>query len=363
MREALDFGERSLAIAREVGAREQIAFTLTDLWRPYIGDGDLERARTTLEASRPMWRELDNPAMLAENLGSACQLSRLLGNDDEAIAFAEEAREISARTGNLWGESYALSSVYPISIERGDLGTAIALMHECIDVAGRAGFIPALAITRADLGWVHAYLGDLETGRELVRQGAEVALERQPISLPWAQTAWAYLHLIAGELDQAEDALDAADLLLMPEPSRTSMWVWASLARARLAAARGDDARAIELVDGVLARLRSLGIHPYLPEALLVRGRSLAALGRTDEARQALVDARAEAETLGHRRALWEVLAALADVVERTGDPDDARGLRAEAERVVLAVADSVDDVRLRALFLDRPGVRAVLTS
>ena len=40
-------GERSLALAREVGAREQIAFVLNDLWRPYMSTGDLSAARGT----------------------------------------------------------------------------------------------------------------------------------------------------------------------------------------------------------------------------------------------------------------------------------------------------------------------------
>ena len=41
-------GERSLAIARELNAREQIAFTLNDLWRPYAAVGDLAASRACL---------------------------------------------------------------------------------------------------------------------------------------------------------------------------------------------------------------------------------------------------------------------------------------------------------------------------
>ena len=40
-REATEAGGRSLALAREIGAREQIAFTLSDLWRPYAAMGDV----------------------------------------------------------------------------------------------------------------------------------------------------------------------------------------------------------------------------------------------------------------------------------------------------------------------------------
>src|SRR5207247_4130020 len=50
--EAVEAGERSLELAREIGAREQIAFTLTDLWRPYTAAGDLSSAQRSLEEAR-----------------------------------------------------------------------------------------------------------------------------------------------------------------------------------------------------------------------------------------------------------------------------------------------------------------------
>jgi hypothetical protein len=61
------------------------------------------------------------------------------------------------------------------------------------------------------------------------------------------------------------------------------------------------------------------------------------------------------ARELGHRRVLWEILAALADVSERS-----APGRRAKARSIVEQIAASVDD-GLRATFLARPDVRAVL--
>ena len=44
-KEAVDAGEASLAIARELDAREQMAFTLNDLWRPYSAISDLKAAQ------------------------------------------------------------------------------------------------------------------------------------------------------------------------------------------------------------------------------------------------------------------------------------------------------------------------------
>jgi class 3 adenylate cyclase/tetratricopeptide (TPR) repeat protein len=360
MREALDAGERSLALARELGARERLALALTDLWRPYVGNGDLRAARATLEEARPILRELENLPILTENLAGAATLSRLAGDDDDAIALAEEAREISVRSGNGWGEAYALMCEYEIHRDRGEIGTAIAMMRHCLEIAEDAGFVPALAIARADLAFVHASLGDLQTARELLAEAVEVAKERQPITMPGVRIASAHVHLIAGEVDEAEAALADTDLLLMPEAGRTTVSLWWSLARARLASARGDHDEAVESADAVIERLRRLGIRPFVAEALLLRGRSLAALGRLEDAERALLEARADAEALGHRLALWEICEALSSLMAERGDGERARSVREDARRHVEAIARRIDDDRLRSLFLARSdGIRS----
>jgi len=76
-----------------------------------------------------------------------------------------------------------------------------------------------------------------------------------------------------------------------------------------------------------------------------------------------LRDARSEAEPLGHRRVLWEILRELSDVREAREDPDEASRLRAEAGRVVLEIAGTIDDEPLRTGFLARPELEAVLAA
>ncbi len=145
MREAVDAGERSLSLARELGEREQMAFTLNDLWRPYVAMGDLPAARRSLDEALPIWRELENLPMLAENLASAASLCRFAGDDDDALALAGEARDVAASIGNLWGQAYAAMNAYQIHLDRGEVGTAVTLLREAIDMGERAGFVAAEA--------------------------------------------------------------------------------------------------------------------------------------------------------------------------------------------------------------------------
>ncbi len=92
-----------------------------------------------------------------------------------------------------------------------------------------------------------------------------------------------------------------------------------------------------------------------------MQGTSLAALGRRPEAERVLREARSEAEALGHRRVLWEILRELNAVRAAEGDLEEAGRLRGEAGRIVREIAETVEDERLRSSFLGRPEVKVVL--
>jgi hypothetical protein len=65
---AVEAGEASLAIARELGEREQIAFTLNDVSRAHMAIGDFGTAAERLAEARQLWEALDNRPMLADSL-------------------------------------------------------------------------------------------------------------------------------------------------------------------------------------------------------------------------------------------------------------------------------------------------------
>jgi class 3 adenylate cyclase/tetratricopeptide (TPR) repeat protein len=358
-REAVDAGERSLAIARELDDRRQLAFTLTDLWRPYAAVGDMRSALACLEESRPIWRELDNLPMLCENLSSTAQIAGAIGRNDEALALCDEAYATAEEIGNPWGQSYSLLNAYPVDVTLGNYGRAIARMHECMELGERSGFLIPLALTRADLGVLHGILGRFEEGRELIDEAFDAANEINPVTLPWVLVSKAALSLAAGELDEAEDALARCDVDKYPGALVAAALV--EQVRGEVALARKDAALAIEIADASLAWLYELDLARFLPAALLLKGRALDAFGRAEKAEAALREARAEAERLGARPILWQADAALASIASDRGDPAEATQLLAESRATIDAIAATIDDEDLRASFLGSPDVRAVL--
>ncbi len=83
--EAIECGERSLAIAREMNLQEQLAYTLNDIGELYVLTGQLERGKASNQEARQMWQAMNNLPMLADNLGYATMSHTLAAEYQPAI--------------------------------------------------------------------------------------------------------------------------------------------------------------------------------------------------------------------------------------------------------------------------------------
>ena len=110
---AIDYGEQSLALARDHNLREQLAYTLSDISRVYFPSGRKADAWSALGESRELWRALGNMPMLADNLNSSADFYFTGGEHDKAVEASEEAIRVSRSVGNLWGEAAGLFAVAP----------------------------------------------------------------------------------------------------------------------------------------------------------------------------------------------------------------------------------------------------------
>jgi hypothetical protein len=108
--------------------------------------------------------------------------------------------------------------------------------------------------------------------------------------------------------------------------------------------------------------LRRFSSPIYLADGLYLRSQALLFLGRADAAYDALMQARAEAEALGARRILWEILFALSQIEAERGNAAEAEALRRQAREIVEYIADHAGAPELRASFLGQPRVREALS-
>ena len=349
---AVEAGEASLAIARDLGEREQLAFTLNDLSRAYMSAGDFPAAADRLAEARALWEELENRPMLGDNLAVSSAMRLLAGDHAGAMSEARFGVSIAESIGNRWGESLALMGVYHVQLDRGDLGDGMGSIERCREAGELGGFGYAAVATRADLARVIAYLRNGERALRLAEEALAIARDDFPPAVPIAAVAEADARIALDDLDGARRALDRVIDPPFPEPDRTLLLTYAGLARARVALAIGEAEEAGRAAQGVLRLLAPSRAEILVAEATLIIARARIDLGLHEEAGRALADAVERADRLGEALPLWEALALRAEAFERRGAGSDAADDRRRARAIVGRIAAGIDDADLRASFL-----------
>ena len=358
--QAIDAGERSLALARELDLHEQTAQTLNDLGSfIYLYSGRLDQAKVALEEAGKLWEMQGNKPMLADSLSGSSIAHTYAGDFAQAIALSEQAAKVSHEIGNVWGQSYSKWTLGDVYREQGDYGRAIAVSETCIQLAEQAGFLAAQTYTRMRLARIYADLGALDHAMALAR--AALALARTHLSshVSHGLGILAGVEIACGSLAEAQRSIDEAQ----HDPYRESWAVFhlpVLAAGVQLALARGEHRRGLAAAEDLLLHLREYGMRSGLPEALYLQARALMGLGQPEDGRDRLLEARIEAEAIGSRRILWRVLEALGQL---EGDAGRAEELHREALQVIDYIAEHIDREDLRATFLGQPGVRAVVAS
>jgi len=356
---AVEAGEASLEIARELADREQLAFTLNDVSRAHMAAGDLEIAELRLEEARNLWEGLDNRPMLAENRTIAGSIRLLSGDHAAAMAEGQRALAIASSIDNAWGQAAASITVYRCRLDQGDIGPAIEEIHRTLELGERGGFVIAGVLARADLARTLVDLGDLRRALELADRAVDLALQNSPVFTALASIPKAEVLRAMGRHAEANEALRDIDVRGYPEPDRTFSMTAQRLTASALALDADDPLRAETIATELVEDLRRGGVRILVAEGLLARARARISSGTLEEAEADLAAAVEEADRLGERRVLWRALALTADLRDRVGAAG-ADDLRRRAAGIVDGVAAGISDEDLRASFLARDDVVAL---
>lgn len=357
---AIAYGEQSLALARELGLREQLALTLNDLGKAYMGAGQMQRVQESLDESRDLWRDLDNLPLLSDNLMMSATLTMLQGNLDQSIAFAEEGRKISHRIGNPQGEFSNQGTLIVILCERGEYARVLELIESALPRVEALKMYPSVALLCAIQGWVFAVLGAFDCARESARFAlAVVDQPMPPFFRTWTFSYLARLYVLCGDLTAAMGAIQQTHMgpgTLGFEPSN----LFGTLAEGEFALARADFTQASAQMKEYAGRLRQAHIRLGLADVLYLQADGLRAQGETAQALELLKQARTEAEALQARRILWQILARQSEIELQRGNAAEAEACRVQAQAVVEYIVQH-SPAEFRSGFLSLPQVQAVM--
>ena len=346
--QAIAYGEQSLAIAREHGLKEQLAYTLNDIARAYFTVGKGERAWAAQKESNNLLRELGNLPMLTDSLITSAGGHYFLGNFDDAMASAEECLAISRSIGSIWGQAVSLYVLGAIHVERGEIGNSIRVLKEALPLAKQAGFNPPVTV-RLRLALFCGMFGDTAQGFELARRALEEGDNRV-----FSMAALAQLHLCNGDPAEADAAIqEACKEFDNGESDPRASYAILQVIEGDVALANGHYERAASLADRTITTLREMGQRVFYPDILRFKGESLFAMGHISEAKAVLEEALAEAEAQGSRRALRSLLPALARHASHCGATAEAEALGIRAQEVVKYIAEHAGTPELRAACLN----------
>jgi predicted ATPase/class 3 adenylate cyclase len=158
--------ERSLAIWRELGDRDQQAKELNSLGIAHHHLGGLEVARPLLEESIAIAREVGNPVRLAAGLTNLGQLESAAGHFDRATRALQEALTLDSELGDLLGAALDRQSLALVSLRAGHPGEARDLLSGTFGYVASSGNTSFLVNILELAAAITAGLGDpLRAGR------------------------------------------------------------------------------------------------------------------------------------------------------------------------------------------------------
>jgi tetratricopeptide (TPR) repeat protein len=359
---AIEHGEQSLVIARELNLREQIAYTLNNLALAYLSQ-NLYKAIPILSEVEMLWREQNNLSMLTDALGMSVFINFLHGNLDKAVAASLEAYRLSESIGNLWGQSFALMAVGAVYAQRGEIDKGLETMELCLRLSEQAGHMAPLVETRTMMAEVYAELGIMDKAWEVTELAYQTAEKYLPSQTPLPMIDKAWIRFLEGDYEEAETIVAQVKAELTNEQSRMAL-IFMQQVKMRLEVAlawqRGEYEVALDLVEQAEKLISEIGIIVVLADVLYYKGMTLVRLNRNAEAQVALQSARTEAEKRDLKFNLLHILSAQCDMAEQEGKREMVAVLKQELYKIASYILDHTQRSELRTGFLSLPVVKAI---
>ena len=361
---AIDFAERSIAISRQLNLEDQLAYSLNDLARAYLGQGDFDQAQIAAAEAHILFQKMGNLPMLGDNILSTAETHLTLGNYQRSYESYQEMTELAASIDNMWLRSWGLTGTGYISIDYGNFSTGIEMISEVVEIADRIGIEMLAAGSRSQLALIYAYLGDQASAEGMAENALTIA---QSDSYPvyfrtWPYAAAARVFNRFGDFKRAKSLLDVSFQHYDPEEFLIIYLKQVSFAAADIALAQGKFTQAGDEMDILINQPRNRNVRSLLPEALRIKGQALMLNNQISEALHALLEAKSESENLGERREYWKILAGLAEIEQQQGNLEKAIKYQQLAKETITYIADHISDLRLLGKFQRLPEIARIMS-
>jgi len=172
---AVDYFEKALVMAREVGDLIWAGYALGNLGNAYLNLGDAQRAIKFFEQCLELYRETGDRHGEGITLGNLGVTYARLGDARRAIGYHEQQLIISREIGDRRGESAALSFLGSAYADIGETRRAIGYYEQGLAIEREIGDLRAESKTLGALGNAYADLKESQRAIGYYEQCLEIA--------------------------------------------------------------------------------------------------------------------------------------------------------------------------------------------
>jgi len=368
--EALRYHHEALQIFSELHDEPGTAETLDLLgMTSYLG-GDMLQGTAYYQSAIALFEQSGDRSGLSSSLATMALRAPTFQTDTmvsianlaEATWDAERALHIAREIGQRSAEAYALFQMGLCLGGQGAYGLAFAAAQQSLSTAEEIEHRQWQIAAHCVLGGIYSQILAYAEAREHLEQA--LSLAHKISSLVWTRIATGYLVLVAiaqNDLAGAEKLLQSEFDLEKSGYTMALRLMWC--AAVELALVQRDPPRALHMIDQLFAadsppveRQRGLRV-------LKLRGESLAALQRIDEAETMYKAALEIASASGARPAQWHLRLALGNLYQAQARKAEAEEMFTTARNLIEALAATIPQQSLQKDFQTRasallPGTR-----
>jgi tetratricopeptide (TPR) repeat protein len=288
------------------------------------------------------------------------------GRPDEALDVLRQVPEpalevMTNRLFNWWCQSLALAT-------RGEYEAALEVLQRIHVTSERVGDTLIRASVLNTIGWIHGELQDHERAREWNQTSVEMA--SQPGFPVPGVAMYARLNLgdnlrALGRAVEAEEQFRAVEEVVRSPRLAERLMAWRYAQHlfhsyGELWLDCNEPIRALAYADECLELAVQTSSRKNVVKGRRLRGQTLMALGRLEEAEAELNAALEGAPEVGNPPQLWRCHAALGDLREAQGRSSDGRSHYQQALAVIDQVVAGLSDERLRHGLLSSQHARGI---
>ncbi len=356
--DAIEMHQEALAMLERGASMLQMAQTHDFLAMTYWCNGDCVQGSIHWSAAVRLVEQHGNRQQLASVLNNSIAVAQVdfpivaVDSAEDGLARVTRALQIAREIEWRAGEVFAQVNIGRFQMLQGQIGLALENLRAAIALAEAIGHREWAVAGWWNMSLTLAAVGQFDRARESLERG--LALARETRSHFWIQIVSAQLVSVLvkdGRLSEAQALLDdrpeSPEANLSAGSLHASLW---SLARAELALARGDASEALASIDANIASLPNRE-RAVVPGLSIARGRALASLGRTAEARDEFAAARDRLADYHEHPTRFLACVELYRASNQLGMASEAEDAFDDAREIAEVIASHLPDDDMRASF------------